>query len=108
MLSELVIDFGPLFLFFPAIGVGFIFATIDCWLLRLGQNSLLEGLLLLRVPYLMYLVANGSSVGDMTILLFKGTLGYAVILILIRVFSVLRGDKNSVRNGEFTTGNGVS
>lgn len=85
MLSELVVDFGPFFSFVPAVGVGFIFATIDFWLLKLGQNPFLEGLLLLRAPYLMYLIANGSSVEDMTVLFFKGTLGYAVILILIKM-----------------------
>jgi len=83
ILAEFTLDFGPFWLFFPAIIAGFIFGMIDRILLIMGQTPQLEGLLILRIVFLLYIISNGGSLAGMTLLLFKATIGYTILLIFI-------------------------
>ena len=90
MLAEFVLDFGPVWLFFPAVLAGLGLALIDRLLLRLGAQLPLQGLLVLRLPWLIYLIQIGSSVADMTLLFFKGTVGYAALLLILGFLANVR------------------
>lgn len=82
-LAELVLDFDVVGLFFPAVLVGLLIGSIDIFLLRLAQIPALRGLLVVRIPFLLYPLTIGGSLADMTLLYFKATVGYLVLLSLI-------------------------
>jgi len=83
MLSEFVLDFGPYFLFFPAVLAGLGLALIDRALLGLGRRPALKGLLIIRFAFLLFMVSNGGSLADMTLMFFKATIGYATMFLLL-------------------------
>ena len=82
-LAELVLDFGPFFLLLPAVLVGFGLGFVDRTLLGLGQRPALEGILILRLAFLVFIISNGTSFADMTLLFFKATIGYTALFILL-------------------------
>jgi hypothetical protein len=83
LLSEFVFDFGPFFLFFPAVIAGFGLGFIDQTLLGLGQRRVLDGLLIVRFAFFLFIILIGSGISDMTLLFFKATFGYIVFFILL-------------------------
>lgn len=87
ILAEFVFDFGPLFLFLPAIVCGAFLTLIDRFLFGLAQHSSLEGLLILRIVFLLFIISNGGSFAEMTIRLFKGTFGYTIIFLLLSILT---------------------
>lgn len=83
VLAEFVLDFGPFLLFFPAVFAGVALTLIDQILFRLGQKPALEGLLILRIVFFLFIISSGDSLADMTVMLFKATIGYTVIFIIL-------------------------
>ncbi|MDR3580289.1 MAG: hypothetical protein P4L44_10035 [Oryzomonas sp.] len=84
ILAEFILDFGPLFLFFPAVVCGAVLTLIDLTLLGLGQYSPLGGILILRIMYLLS-ISNDGSFADWSIMFFKATIGYTSILLLLSI-----------------------
>jgi hypothetical protein len=83
-LAELALDFGPFALVAPAVLVGFLFGLVDCLLLILGNHSPgLQGLLILRMPWLLTFILMGSSAADLIAFFFKANIGYTLLLVLI-------------------------
>ena len=90
MLAEFVLDFGPIWLFFPAVFAGLGLGLIDQVLLRLGARSSLQGLLILRFAWFVRLILIGSSVAGVTLLFFKSTVGYAALLLVLGLLADVR------------------
>jgi hypothetical protein len=82
ILAELVFDFGPIFLFIPAIAVGVLLGAIDDALLILGNRDGNDGFLIIRLAWLVAIVFFEFSLADRTLLFFKATIGYAVPIVL--------------------------
>jgi hypothetical protein len=82
LLSEFVLDFGPFLLFIPAVIAGMLLGLIDRALLWFGQNPALEGLLIVRFAFLLFIIANGGSLAGMTLMFFKAAFGFIVLFIL--------------------------
>ena len=95
LLAEFVLDFGFILVFFPALFGGFFLCALDRILLLLGQLSAFEGLLVLRIPFFLFIVSNGGSLSDMSLMFFKATTGYALLLLLISWASRLSGRRIS-------------
>lgn len=83
ILAEFVLDFGSYFLFFPAVLAGLGLALIDRALLGLGRRPALEGLLILRIAFLLFILSNGGSLADMTLMFFKATIGYTALFLVL-------------------------
>jgi hypothetical protein len=80
----LTLDFGPFALIAPALPVGFLFGMVDCLLYIAGNHSpALQGLLILRLPWLLTFVVMGNSAGELVAYFFKANIGYAVLLVLV-------------------------
>lgn len=82
ILAEFVLDFGPVLLFFPAVICGVVLTIIDFMLLGAGQCSPLNGILILRIIFLLS-ISNDGSFADWTIMFFKATIGYTTLLTLL-------------------------
>jgi len=96
-LAELVLDYGALWLFFPAVLAGLLLSALDALLLRMGQNPALSGLLVLRIPFLLYPLTFGGSLAGMTLLFFKATVGYLVMLLAVGFLVRLRMARSSYK-----------
>ncbi len=79
--AEAVLDAGPAFTFLPGFLAGLLLGVVDLVLLRLGNSHGFDGVLVVRTAFLLYPIAVGASVADMTLLFFKGTAGYAVLFV---------------------------
>jgi hypothetical protein len=86
ILAEQVLDFEPLLLVVPALLLGFLFALFDALLLMIGSSRpWLEGLLVLRIPWLLAFLLVGGSAGDLLVYFFKANAGYSVALLFAGV-----------------------
>lgn len=83
ILAESVLDFGPILLLFPTILIGFGLTMVDRLFLRFVQAPAMEGLLILRIPFLIYPLHTAAGLADMTLVLMKATVGYALFFLLI-------------------------
>ena len=83
ILAEYVLDFGLFLLFFPSLVTGIALSLIDRTLFELGQRPVLEGLLILRIVFLLFIISNGGSFAEMTLLLFKATIGYTAVFLIL-------------------------
>jgi hypothetical protein len=90
VLTELILDFGPFLLFLPAIVIGVVLSLIDRVLLWLGTLPWIQGLLVLRLAWLLSLVLFEVSLADRTLMFFKGTVGYAGLLLLVGMCARIR------------------
>jgi hypothetical protein len=101
ILAEFVLDFGPFLLVLPAVLSGVILTFADRILFGLGQFPSLGGLLILRIMFFLFIITNGGSIADMTIMLFKATIGYTIIFVFlsytIHTFRKKR-NRNFIRN----------
>jgi hypothetical protein len=83
-LAELALDFGPLALIGPAVLVGFLFGLADCLLFLVGNSSAaLQGVLILRIPWLLTFHLMGSSAADLLAFFFKANIGYTILLVIV-------------------------
>jgi len=89
-LAELVLDYGVIWLFFPAAVAGLLVGCLDAIWLRIGQLSVLSGLIVLRIPFLLYPLTIGSNFAAMTVLFFKATVGYWILLLMIGISMRIR------------------
>ncbi|HEX9023242.1 MAG TPA: hypothetical protein VF799_05320 [Geobacteraceae bacterium] len=83
ILAEFVLDFGPVLLFLPALLAGMFLTVVDRSLLRLGQRPALGGLLILRIIFFLFIISNGGSLAEMTIMLFKATIAYTALFLVL-------------------------
>lgn len=81
VLAELVYDFGPVLLVVPAVVVGFLLRAIDDLLLGLGSRDGMEGFRVIRLAWLVAIVFFEFSLADRTLLFFKATMGYSVLIV---------------------------
>ena len=107
LLAEVVLDFGPVWLVLPAVVAGAFLAGIERVLLRLGRHSLFEGLLIVRMAYLVYFIAFGDSIASATLQFFKATIGYSVLLVLFGVFASVRLNQVPAHRGLRNIGGSV-
>lgn len=89
VLAEQILDFGPYFLVVPAAIAGFFMALIDRALLVLGRLEILQGLLVLRLAFFTFIVSNGGSLADISLLFFKATIGYTALLVFLGLLSTV-------------------
>jgi hypothetical protein len=80
--AEAVMDAGAALTFLPGVVAGFLLGAIDRTLLRIGNVAGFDGVLVARMAFLMYPIAMGLSLADMTLLFLKATAGYVVVLVL--------------------------
>ncbi|HAJ35399.1 MAG TPA: hypothetical protein DCL15_06865 [Chloroflexi bacterium] len=102
-LAEFVLDYGIYALIVPGFFVGILIGLVDSGLLSLGIRPGLQGLLILRFPFLLYPVVFGTTVSDMIVTMFKGTLGFAVIFVVVSLWLSARSQlqrRNSHRHKE--------
>jgi hypothetical protein len=59
---------------------------VDCLLYILGNHSpALQGILILRLPWLLTFIVMGNSAGELVVYFFKANIGYAALLLLVSV-----------------------
>lgn len=80
--AEAVMDAGAALTFLPGVVAGFLLGAIDRTLLRIGNVAGFDGVLVARMAFLMYPIAMGLSLADMTLLFLKATAGYVVVFVL--------------------------
>ena len=81
--AEAVLDAGAALTFLPGIVAGFLLGAIDRALLRIGNVAGFDGVLVARMAFLIYPIAVGGSLADMTLLFLKATAGYVVLFVLL-------------------------
>jgi hypothetical protein len=80
--AEAVLDAGAAFTFIPGLLGGLLLGVVDRLLVRAGNANGFDGVLVVRMAFLLYPIAIGASLADMTLLFFKATAGYAVLFVL--------------------------
>lgn len=90
ILAELVFDFGPVLLLVPAILVGLLLTLIDRALLLMGERERYQGILIVRMAWLVSIVFFEVGLADRTLLFFKATSGYIVILVMLGLITAHR------------------
>jgi hypothetical protein len=80
--AEAVMDAGAALTFLPGVVAGLLLGVVDRLLLGIGNTAGFDGALVVRMAFLLYPIAVGASVADMTLLFLKGTAGYVVLFVL--------------------------
>jgi hypothetical protein len=84
VLTEFILDFGALWLVVPACLFGLALAMIDRGMLWLGALGGMDGMLVIRLAWLVALTLEGS-VADRTLLFAKAIVGYAIVLLFVGI-----------------------
>ncbi|HEY3350324.1 MAG TPA: hypothetical protein VGM13_11160 [Thermoanaerobaculia bacterium] len=88
--AEAVLDSGAALTFLPGVVAGLLLGLVDRLLLRAGNARGFDGILVVRMAFLLYPIAVGASVADMTLLFLKATVGYAALFVLASLFVSMR------------------
>jgi hypothetical protein len=80
--AEAVMDAGVVLTFLPGVFAGLLLGAIDRALLWIGNVPGFDGVLVVRMAFLLYPIAVGGSLADMTLLFLKATVGYAIVFLL--------------------------
>ncbi len=102
LLAEFTFDFGPVGLFLPAVASGLFLSMISNGLLQLGQIKILEGLLIARIAFFVYLVTIGDSLARSSVLFLKACIGYILVLVLLGVLVDLLYPGRQARAQDFS------
>jgi hypothetical protein len=97
--AEAVLDAGVALTFLPGLLAGLLLGAIDRVILSIGNVAGFDGVLVFRMAFLLYPIAVGGSVADMTLLFLKATVGYLILFFLAGLLVYAAARRHAVPSG---------